>query len=205
VRFALAIRRAALARLADLAAPDDPRVLALAAQRSAAWWVAQRDATPETLLARASALAPPAQAAPAAAHPRVGLCVVARHDGAVPRMAQAILRAHAPPAIDVFRAAAGRPLPPEPHVGEAMRERGLVLASDDARPLEDAAAQAVAFVSVGEAPRLTEGFRGKRIHLWETTPQRPGSLAEARDVFGQLTHQARCLVAEYRARLHPRA
>jgi hypothetical protein len=134
----------------------------------------------------------------------VGLCVVARDDGPLPRAAEAILRAHAPPAIDVFRSAPGRPRGGDLPVAEALRERGLVLAPDEARPLVQAA-RAVALVSVGEPPRLTEDFRGKRIHLWSTTPEHPVTLAEARDVFGQLTHQARCLVAEYRARLHPRA
>jgi hypothetical protein len=192
---------------------DDARVRALGAQRSAAWWIAQRDASLSTLLSRATLLgdAPAARAAHAAgvasaaapaSHPRVGLCVLARDDGAVPRAAEAILRAHAPPAIDVFRAAPGRARGPEPVVDEALRERGLEPPGEP-RSLVDAA-RAVAIVSVGEPPRLGEDFRGKRFHLWSTTPERPETLAEARDVFGQLTHQARCLVAEYRARLHPR-
>jgi hypothetical protein len=221
VREALDVRQRALDRLAEHAhlSPSDlvhraragtlsshnEAVRRLADERSAAWWIRQKDASLGVLLGRASAASDRARSrAPegSAQHPSVEVAVLSRWDGAAPRVAQALLREQSPDGIEVFRATDGPGMPPAPAVRLAVEERGLALGDDAPRSVPEGA-RAELIVTVGEAPRLGEEYRGKRIHLWRAGVSRQAlTLPEARRLVAELEKEANCLVAEYRARLH---
>lgn len=201
VRHAVALRREALARLAQhLGLPPGrilhhPAVARLARERRAAWWLANGAQPAHALLAGA-----PADELPPA-HPRVEIAVVSRTDGPAPRLAHAILRANVPPVIAVHRAAE------HPWGGltdaarAALAEHGVAAPDDAPLPLERAA-RADIVIQAGDVPAFPDAFRGKRIHLWRTTPEAPATREEARFVYGQVTQEAHCLLDEYRRRLH---
>ncbi|MEA3201788.1 MAG: hypothetical protein QOE90_3216 [Thermoplasmata archaeon] len=219
VRAALAIRREALHRLAmHFGLPPaellqraahgrlpqhGPALVELASQRKASWWLQRRDLAPHALLGAPMpsrpAHAPDLELPPG--HPKVGVAVVSRTDGLAPRLAQAVLRAAVPRAMEVARAAETPQRQAPPLLDETLRAHGVSVPDEPPRSIAEAACAEVV-VQVGDVPRLPESYRGKRIHLWRVEPERPASLQEARFVYGQLTQQAHCLVDEYRKRLH---